>query len=298
MSSQTRTGNLTWLPAAQRLEPTTRSNTLWRNPIPRLLAVVVAVGITASTLSLFVHGAPATEHYATAIGGQLPVRLQDGSIITLNTDSSVDIRRDGRTLSVQIFHGEVHFNMAPNPHRHLVVVVGNQFTVRDVGTIFDVRLTDEGKGRITVQKGEVEVSIPRVEGVQLHQNQQAVVKSDLSRLSVRTRNVSAQEIERQFSWLQGHLYFECTTLADAAKEFNRYNLTRIDVMDDAAANVQLGGMFSTTDPITFAEDVTHLSDNIRLRTIDGPAHTHILQLRTRNVKIARQAGCTAESAGD
>ncbi len=265
-----------------------------RGPMTRLLALLAAAGITAGFAVLIFRDAPEIESYATHLGGQRQVRLEDGSIITLNTDSSLNIQRDGPALSVQILRGEAYFNMVPNPHRRMIVSAGDQFTVRDIGTIFDVRLSDQGGGQVTVQKGQVQLSVPQVTGVQLHQNQQATVDSDSSHVKVYTRNLSPKEIERHLAWLQHHLDFDCTPVAEAAKEFNRYNPTPIEVMDEAAGKVQVGGVFLNTDPITFAEEIASLDANIRLSSIAGPAHTRILQLSTRNPKTPPVRGCTAK----
>jgi ferric-dicitrate binding protein FerR (iron transport regulator) len=323
MSSPTLTEDLTTPPLTNRLPPTicsagesahfTLSDSGSDAPFPpglnlrrssdgppsrdlatRLIAMLAAVTITASSASLFVQDSLGAMFYSTHIGQRKAIKLDDGSVITLNTNSSLKIRHDGPMLSVQIFQGEAHFNMLPDPRRHLVVSVGDQVKVIDTATVFDVRVTDEDKTQVTVQEGQVQLVVTNQADVQLHQNQQATVDSDSSRLSIHTHNLAPKEIERQFSWLQGYLDFQCATVADAAQEFNRYNLTRIEV-DDHAGLVQIGGVFLTTDPVTFAESVAKISKTVRLNKVDGPADTQILQLRTRDKNLPPETGCTAGS---
>lgn len=265
-----------------------------RDLATRLVAVLAAFAITASSASLFVRDSLGTQFYVTHIGERKAIRLHDGSVITLNTNSSLKIVHDGQMLSVRIFQGEVHFNMLPDPRRHLVVSVGDQVRVIDTATIFDVRVTNEDRTQVTVQEGQVQLSVTDQADVQLHQNQQATIDSDLSRLSIHTHNLAPKEIERQFSWLQGYLDFQCATVGDAAQEFNRYNLTSIDV-DDLTKKVQIGGVFLTTDPVTFAEAIAKISKNVRLNKVDGPANTQVLQLRTRDKNLPPETGCTAGS---
>jgi transmembrane sensor len=249
-----------------------------RRPIARTLAVLAAVAITTGSASLFVRDTPGIEYYATRVGERRPLPLRDGSVITLNTDTKLKIRRDGPTLYVRILKGEVHFNMLPNPQRRLIVSVGDRLDVIDIATIFDIRLTDSGGARITVQEGQVELSAAQLADVQLRQNQQAAVDFGPGQLAIRTRAISPAEIERQLSWLQGHLVYQCETLSNVAREFNRYNRTHIEITDSLTGAIQVGGIFSTTDPDTFAKGVMRMTPNLLLDSIPGPDGTHVLKL--------------------
>jgi transmembrane sensor len=242
------------------------------------LAVLAAVAITTGSASLFVRDTPGIEYYETGVGERWPLPMRDGSVITLNTDTQLKIRRDGTTLFVQILKGEAHFNMRPNPQRRLIVSVGDRLDVIDIATIFDIRLTDSGRARITVQEGQVELSAAHLADVQLRQNQQATVDSGPGQLAIRTRAILPEEIERQLSWLQGHLVYKCEALGNVAREFNRYNRTHIEITDSLTAEIKVGGMFSTTDPDTFAKGVLHMFPNLRLDSSAGPDGTHVLRL--------------------
>lgn len=249
-----------------------------RRPIARTLAVLAAVAITTGSASLFVRDTPGIEYYATRVGERRPLPLRDGSVITLNTDTQLKIRRDGTILYVRILKGEVHFNMLPNPQRRLIVSVGDRLDVIDIATIFDIRLNDSGGARITVQEGQVELSAAQLADVQLRQNQQAAVDFGPGQLAIRTRAVSPAAIERQLSWLQGQLVFICEPLSNVAREFNRYNRTRIEITDSLTGEIQIGGIFSTTEPDIFAKDVMLMTPNLRLESIPGPDGTHVLRL--------------------
>jgi transmembrane sensor len=47
------------------------------------------------------------------------------------------------------------------------------------------------------------------------------------------------------------LTFNNATLADAAAEFNRYNTRKIQILDDQAAQVRIGGTFEATNVDAF-----------------------------------------------
>jgi transmembrane sensor len=72
----------------------------------------------------------------------------------------------------------------------------------------------------------------------------------------RIRHVSPQDIERKLSWTDGTLSFSGETLAEAAAEFNRYNVRQMVIVDPAIRDLRVGGIFATTDPEAFAVALT------------------------------------------
>jgi len=225
---------------------------------PPALAIAGAI----ATLSGFqlVGDAATIEYVSSRVGEQRPVRLGDGSVITLNTDSLIKLNADGSALHVEVLRGEVLFNMLPNPRRHLVVSVGN-LDIFDTATVFSVRLVDGGQVRVTVEEGEVRLSNANLRQVPLVHNQQAVSDERTHRLELK-KGLEPQAIERQLAWREGRLVFVCERLSQVALEFNRYNLTKLEV-DPLVANVQVGGEFSATDVRGFVELMPRLDEGIR-----------------------------------
>lgn len=225
---------------------------------PPALAVAGAI----ATLSGFqlVGDAAAIEYVSSSIGEQRPVRLKDGSVITLNTDSVIKMNVDGPTLHVEILRGEVLFNMLPDPLRHLVVSV-KDLEIFDTATVFSVRLVDDDQIRVTVAEGEVWLSNGNLRQVPLVHNQQAVSDERAKRLELK-KGLDSRAIERQFAWREGRLVFVCEPLSQVAQEFNRYNLTKLEV-DPLIAKVQVGGEFSATDVMGFVELMPRLDEGIR-----------------------------------
>src|SRR5581483_12480118 len=155
------------------------SPTTLARPLAALIVFVVATCLS----SLFARDTRNVEHYQTRIGEQRPLPQPDGSVITLNTDSSIDLRHDGPTIYVQISGGEVHFNMTPSRHGHLVVSVAG-VDLLDTGTIFNVRVIEQG-ARVTVKEGQVTVSIAHVSRVDLHASQQAIIDTHSTVMAIR-----------------------------------------------------------------------------------------------------------------
>jgi len=231
---------------------------------PPALAIAGAI----ATLSGFqlVGDAATIEYVSSRVGEQRPVRLGDGSVITLNTDSLIKMSADGSALRVEVLRGEVLFNMLPNPRRHLVVSA-RDLDIFDTATIFSVRLVDGGQVRVTVEEGEVRLSNANLRQVPLVQNQQAVSDERAHRLELK-KGLDPRAIERQLAWQAGRLVFVCEPLSQVAQEFNRYNLTKLQV-DPLVANVQVGGEFSATDVMGFVDLMPRLDEEIRWEHAPG-----------------------------
>lgn len=240
---------------------------------PPALAIAGAI----ATLSGFqlVGDAATIEYVSSSIGEQHPVRLGDGSIITLNTDSLIKINVDGPALHVEVLRGEVLFNMLPNPQRHLVVSV-KELDIFDTATIFSVRLVEDGQVRVTVEEGEVRLSDANLRQVPLAHNQQAISDGRANRLELK-KGIDPRAIERQLAWQEGRLIFVCERLSQVAQEFNRYNLMKVEV-DPLVADVQVGGEFSATDVMGFVELMPRLDEGIRWEHVLGEKGGEVLRL--------------------
>ena len=85
-------------------------------------------------------------------GGQELVRLDDGSRVSLNTDSRIAILYSDGERRVRLDRGEAMFEVARNPARPFVVIAGNK-SVTAIGTSFIVRKTG-GVVTVTLPKSE------------------------------------------------------------------------------------------------------------------------------------------------
>jgi transmembrane sensor len=240
----------------------------------RLLLAALAT-TTASAFQLVGDTINVT-YLSTRVGERQSINLADGSHITLNTDSAIKSRTDGASLQIEVLRGEVLFAMRPNRPRHLVVSA-RHLNIFDTATVFDVRLNANGQVRVTVEEGEVWLST-RGQSAQipLEHNQQAIIDERAGLLTLR-KNLSSKTIEHQLAWREGRLTFQCERLLEVAYEFNRYNLTRLEV-DPRIEDVQIGGDFSTTDVTDFVELMPHLDASIRWERIQDAHGRFILRL--------------------
>ncbi|MBL8267407.1 FecR family protein, partial [Steroidobacter sp.] len=113
--------------------------TVRERPAPSLRwALAAGVAVIGMLVAVAVHLMTRAPSYATLIGEQRTVRLDDGSRISLNSLSRIVVDYSSRQRLVRLEEGEAYFEVASNPRRPFVVVAGNR-EVTAVGTTFTVR---------------------------------------------------------------------------------------------------------------------------------------------------------------
>ena len=93
--------------------------------------------------------------YSTGTGERLVATLRDGSQITLDTHSVLEVAFNDRERRVRLTQGQAYFEVAKDKQHPFVVEVNNRRLVA-VGTAFDVRLEDS-HFRVTMIEGTVRV---------------------------------------------------------------------------------------------------------------------------------------------
>ncbi len=145
------TPEVTRLPAAKSgARPADRATRFApRFAVAALLAtVVVAIG-------LWFYPHP-EERIETALGEQHSVVLSDGSLVTLNTASEIELHFSSTHRGITLLEGEALFQVAHDVTRPFEVTAG-EVTVRAVGTKFNVDRHSQTL-KVTVVEGRVEVA--------------------------------------------------------------------------------------------------------------------------------------------
>jgi len=94
--------------------------------------------------------------YATIIGEQRAVELEDGSIVHLNTRSRVQVRMADHTRDIRLLEGEAVFKVHHDASRPFRVYTDDA-VVQAIGTQFNVYRRPEGT-RVAVLEGRVRVT--------------------------------------------------------------------------------------------------------------------------------------------
>jgi transmembrane sensor len=222
---------------------------------------------------------------ATGSAEQKIVELSDGTQVSLNANSLVRVQYDDRVRKVTLARGEVLFNVIKHQSRPFVVIIGDRKVVA-MGTSFVVRREDANGSAFAVTLVEGRVAIePLASPDALPNNSQAGLR--LLNPGERLRftgdgpeTVDSPSIERVTAWRRGQLIFEDTSLREAAAEFNRYGIAKIEIEGPEIGNLRVGGVFRIGDPASFAyaiADAYHLRIIHRKNEIvlsSGPSGPH------------------------
>jgi len=106
--------------------------------------------------------------FATAIGEQSTVHLQDGSQVVLNTDSLIRVNYTDAYRLLRLEHGEIHVRVTKDNARPFSVIVGDKI-VKAIGTAFSLEITSDQRIELIVTEGKVVVGVHRnPQGVTAH----------------------------------------------------------------------------------------------------------------------------------
>lgn len=183
--------------------------------------------------------------YETEIGARQIVALADGSRVELNTDTELRATVDDTRRVVRLYQGEAFFDVARDPGRPFIVHAGDRRVVV-LGTQFAVRRHDGGV-RVTVAEGRVRVEREKPQAptrpVVAERGETVIAKAEIETVIP----PAPERIERALAWRQGYVMFEKSTLAEAAAEFNRYNIRKLVVEDSAAGATRISGRFDANN---------------------------------------------------
>ncbi len=215
-----------------------KRNFSWKISIASIAAALIAV----AAMSVYLLQ-PKTKTYVTAIGGRSTIALSDGSTIELNTDTVLHIS-DGRYLrSAALEKGEALFHIKHDAARPFTVTAADQ-RVTDLGTEFTIRRSANVM-TVVLLEGRARVDSTRA---WLHADTAMLAPGDV--LSVHGSSLSvvkqsAVKLANEIAWRRGVLVFENETLADAARELNRYNARKVVIADGAVGRLRFDASIRT-----------------------------------------------------
>jgi transmembrane sensor len=235
--------------------------------LARAVAAFVGLGIVGAVF-LRQPVEPQGREFATSVGGHETILLADGSLIELNTDSTVHVLDKGDIRKVTLNKGEAYFQVVHNEGKPFVVVAGNRRIV-DLGTKFLVR-QDASSLKVAVFEGLI-----RFEPGQSHgtRDGKPVTLSAGETLVATAKNVgitraTSQEVTEALGWRHGLLVFYRKPLAAAAAEFNRYNNQQIVIAGIELGRMPVTGTLSATDPDQFIRMAQNLFE-LHVERSDG-----------------------------
>jgi transmembrane sensor len=204
---------------------------------------------------------------ASRVGQIRTIALEDGSRVTLDTDSLVRVQFDDDQRRLELERGRARFEVAPDARRPFVVVAGASEVVAH-GTVFDVDLRRPG-ALVALLEGSVEV---RTASTANPVRRASTILRSGQQLALAGTPAAAQPTpirSAETRWPSGMLSFEDARLADVVASANRYSRTQILIGDPAAAERRFTGTFRAGDPAQLSEMVGSMFDLSVERNRDG-----------------------------
>lgn len=199
--------------------------------------------------------------FQTAIGESRSITLDDGSMVTLDTDSRIAVALDARKRTIILQRGAAFFDVTPDATRPFTVRTPYG-SVTVLGTQFQVRQDAVG-AQVVLVKGSVQLDAPEAgaEALLLRPGQQA------RRDAGGGWQVASADPD-SIAWRQGRLVFRVTPLSQAVAEVNRYTAHKVGIGDPSLQTLTVSGVFRTGDPDSFVL-VLENSLPVRVQVEDG-----------------------------
>lgn len=187
--------------------------------------------------------------FSTSVGERRNITLEDGSLLRLDTGTTVQVQYTAGERRLALLRGQAMFDVAKAPARPFIVAVANR-TVTAHGTRFSIRYDDRMmavalvEGVVTVAKSGDKAA----DEVVMRPNDRLVANGQ--RVSLRHYD----DLGRFTSWTRGFIQFDDVPLAEAVREFNRYTAVPV-LLDEQAGAIRISGSFPVTGTLSFAEAV-------------------------------------------
>jgi transmembrane sensor len=192
--------------------------------------------------------------YVTGKGQKSIVDLPDGTRVTLDADSAVDVAFTGgrRDNSAGRLDGEGMGAIMGDVKEGAAV---QQAYVTALGTQFDVKLTP-GAVRVVLAQGSVSVASapggPSAPLVKLAPGQAFAAQDGAA------GKIASADVEEALAWKQGVVEFHDKPLSEAIGLLNRYTRAQIIIKDPRVAALRITGVFKTGDIERFGRSVSQV----------------------------------------
>jgi transmembrane sensor len=255
------------LEAFQRSHATQWNRSAWRRHRTSF-AIAASLLVVAVAATLWVSYMPRS--YETGLGERRVVALPDGSKVSLDAQSRVDVRyaRDRRELRLK--QGRAKFEVKTDPLRPFSVNAADKIVVA-TGTEFSVELLAR-QVRVILYEGKVAVLAERpdntLQPVQVKRPSEVFAPVPMPAASLTSgreliavvsepvAQVKPVDPVRSLAWEAGQLAFSDEPLSVAVERMNRYTDRPLAIGDSTAAHMRISGVFAAGDTDAFIEGVT------------------------------------------
>ncbi|SEH13001.1 FecR family protein [Sphingopyxis sp. YR583] len=245
----------------------------WQRPLVRrsgIGALAASIVAAISFMALQPASVPAGVQYATALGERRVVMLDDGSRLSMDAASEVDVAYSQDKRELVLKSGRAKFDVSKDPLKPFTVIAGDKIIVA-TGTSFSVEILN-GEVNVVLFEGHVAVlnrATRKPAVVPSHGRLDAADQllkpgQELSLPAVGAAKLETVDVGMARSWEAGQLSFADEPLAQAVERMNRYSSTKFAIGDAAAGRVAISGVFNSDEVNGFVSGVT---DVFPVRTI-------------------------------
>jgi transmembrane sensor len=200
--------------------------------IAAILIVAVAVSFSVVKFTL----TPKEIIQIARKGEKKEVLLEDGSVVVLNSNSSITYPEEFGAIRHVKLNGEAYFKVFRDVKRPFIVQT-HDVKVSVLGTSFDVNSYKHRATKVSVLTGKVEVSSTIGKKVVIAKNQQADLKPNSN------FHISREDSSEGIAWTSNTIILKNTTLSETAKIIENWYNVDITFEDQEIRKLTISGKF-------------------------------------------------------
>ncbi|MDT0678633.1 FecR family protein [Autumnicola musiva] len=200
--------------------------------------------------------------------------LEDGSIVTLNSNSSItyfENFKDKRDINLK---GEAFFKVARNPSKPFTITTG-QVKTSVLGTSFNINAYNYNQVKVSVNTGKVKVESNK-------NKQRALLSKDEQVLFEKGRKHKiTQGLSADFNaWTRNIILLNNTSLAETAKILENWYDIKIEFEQESLGELRISGKFKEQEIKSILESIAY----VKSLEIDTTNQNHIrIRRKTENL---------------
>lgn len=224
-----------------------------RQTYKKALQIAAALFLMSGLLytALFALAMPAIIKHTAASGERKQLLLADGSVVILNSNSSISYPEVFKNTREVELTGEAYFKVHRDTLKPFIVTT-HDISVRVLGTSFNINSYNNIATKVSVVSGKVQVSSPSGINMVLTKNEQAAITGTNN--LVRTTNQSSEGI----AWIENTFVLKNTTLAETAGIIKNWYGITVEFEQPDLALLTISGKFKDEKPENILQSIAFI----------------------------------------
>jgi len=227
-------------------KPKNRLSHLYHRMVKIAAIAIIFLGITFLASYLINTGSISQ---VAAKGEKKTILLPDGSLVFLNSKSSISYSKDFKNKRELKLTGEAYFEVKKNPERPFLVET-EKIKTRVLGTSFNIKAYKNSQTMVSVNTGKVEVDIKEIsEKIILIKNQQLSLVNAVEPL------LSKGNSEDFIAWIKNKIVLNNTSLGEVAKILENWYDVEINFTGKELQELKISGKFKDEKLINILKSI-------------------------------------------